>query len=115
MAAIQDHSQDGQQHVQVEDWPKSNGAWFFLQVSILNTRAIVAISVVITAIQNVSQHVDWLKIATPLKLEFWIFLSFPMFGSIWVHVGWISFWIKLYFVDHMKSNSQKFNAKLALN
>ena len=28
--------QDGQQHVQVEDWSKLSSVWFLLQVSILN-------------------------------------------------------------------------------
>ena len=46
ISAIQDGSQDHQQDVQVEDWPKLSGVWFLMQVSFLNARAIVVIFVI---------------------------------------------------------------------
>ena len=46
MAAIQNDQQDGQQHVQVEDWSKRSSVQFTLQASILNDREMVATFVI---------------------------------------------------------------------
>ena len=43
--------QDGQQHVQVEDWPKLSGVWFF----IYGTLVVISAFLVMTAIQA-GQH-----------------------------------------------------------
>ena len=37
--------QDGQQHADVEDWPKFSGIWLLLQVSFLNSRVMIVIFV----------------------------------------------------------------------
>ena len=45
------------------------------------------------------------------KLEFWVFPSFPMFGSIWFCVDLLSFRVKLYFVYRVEKNSQQIQRK----